>query len=145
MTKDTQMFLGVLGVLISIGLAFWSEGYSERTATPPLVNLTLSKPGCEYVARSGISSAVRDGICTIEVRYRKFRLSDGGTIEQSGLSRIEISSGPVVGLTQIDDGSNEPWPAEHKKAAVYLVGSFMLQLFFLWILVRSAKKGRKQS
>jgi hypothetical protein len=143
MTKDTKMILGMVGIFISLGLSICSTRYLNLTATPPLVNLTLSQAGCEYLSQSGISGEVHNGICTIKVRYRQFHWGGGGIIEQIGLSGIEISGGQVVAINQIDDGSNEPWSDEHRKAVAYLISSFLLALFFLCMLARSARTTEK--
>ncbi|MDP2816169.1 MAG: hypothetical protein Q8O19_05775 [Rectinemataceae bacterium] len=144
MDKEVKMVIGAAGFLIVLGFASWSTGYFGRTNTPPLVSMTLSQPGCEFIARSGIATEVKNGICTITVRYRSYRLSDGGTIEKRGAPPIAIGSGQIVGMTELDDGSDEPWSTEHKKAFGIWIVTLLIMLFISVLMLLDIKsRGKK--
>lgn len=144
MDKEVKMIIGGASMLVCIGFISWSTGNWERSKTPPLVRLTLNQPGCESIARSGIANEVKSGICMITVRYRKYRLSDGGTIEKNDASSIAISSGQVVSVVELDDGSDEPWSAEHKKAFVIWIVSLLLMPLILMLMSGDTKsRGKK--
>jgi len=142
--SEAKIATGAGGFFLGLMLVFWSAGYSERTETPPLMRLTLSQAGCEYVSRSGISAEVKNGICEITARYRKFRLSDGGRIELPGAGSLQISGGQVVGQVELDDGSDEPWTAEHKRAVFCIFASFLLMAVSMWIMSQGTRKGNKK-
>ena len=144
MKSEVKLAVGLLGIFASMMMAFWSTGYAVRTETPPLVKLALSQAGCEYVFRSGITADFKNGICMITVRYRAFLFSDGGHIEMPGFRQLEISGGQVVGVVKLDDGRDEPWTAEHKRAVVYLIGTFLLMVVFLWVLSLGAQYGKRK-
>ena len=134
MGRGTKLLSGVVCVFISLTLMFYGLGRVERTDTAPLTMLTLTQPGCEYVFRAGIAGEVRNGICSIEARYRMSSCRSGGTIEVPGGWPIEISAGQVVGTNQLDDGSNEPWSAERKYAVATLLAGFALAICSLFIM-----------
>lgn len=144
MDKEVKMIIGGACMLVGIGFISWSTGYFERTKTPPLVRLTLNQPGCEFIARSGIATEVTNEICTITVRYRAYRLSDGGMIEKRGAPSIAISSGQIVGMTEMDDGSDEPWSAEHKKAfGIWIVTLLLMPLIIVLMSLDTKSRGKK--
>jgi len=144
MDKEVKMIIGGAGMLVCIGFISWSTGNWERSKTPPLVRLTLNQPGCESIARSGIENEVKNGICIVTVRYRKFRLSDGGTIEKNDASSIEISSGQVVSVVELDDGSDEPWSAEHKKAfGIWIVSLLLMPIILMLMSGDTKSRGKK--
>lgn len=127
MTNDAKLVLGVFGAFMGIAPAFWTVGYFERTATPPLMRLTLNQPGCAYVAQFGVSATVNNGICVVTVRYRERIFGDAGLIELPNSPPLEIGGGQVVGKVELDDGSSQPWSGERKKALGYIV------LVWLWM------------
>lgn len=144
MDKEVKMIIGGACMLIGIGFISWSTGYFERTKTPPLVRLTLNQPGCESIARSGIANEVKNGICLITVRYCKYRLSDGGTIEKRDATPITISSGQVVSVVELDDGSDEPWSVEHKKAfGIWVVTLLVMPLIIVLLSLDTKSRGKK--
>ena len=144
MKSDTKILIVFFGVIANVALAFWSAGYSSRTETPPLLKLTLTQAGCEYVARAGIQAEVKNGICTVSVRFRKIGFGDGGRIERAGAATIEISSGQVVGLTKLDDGNDEPWSPEHQKAIAWVVFSMLLMLAWVFLARSATSKGKEK-
>ena len=137
---DTWLMVGVFGIFLSIVMSFWALGYYKRTATPPLMALTINQAGCEYVASAGVATEKRDSICQIKVRYRKELFGDGGRIQRDLGGNLQLSAGQVVGLIQLDDGSDEPWTVEHKWAAALMGASLAGMFFFLWVMTRSTKR-----
>lgn len=144
MTNDTKLAIGLIGFFASLTLLFWSFGYFARTSSAPLVTLSLNQTGCEYLSRSGITTEVKNGICMITVRYRAYRLTEGGYLERPGLQPLAISCGQVVGVVKLDDGSDEPWTAEHKTAAICLAVAMLLMAVFLWLTSLGAKQGKRK-
>ena len=142
MEKETKLVIAGASLLLVIGFVSWSTGYVERTQTPPLVKLTLSQSGCEFVARSGIADEVKNGICTLTVRYRRNRLNDGGVIEKSEIRPIMISSGQVISVTELDDGSDEPWSEEHRQALAIWIASLLLLSLPMWMLLITNSRGK---
>jgi len=104
-TKMIGIF-GALGFLLSMVLA---TGSMELFDNLPTDQLTLTQPACQYLMQAGIGSEVKNGICSINVKFRKKRSNEGGVIEQPNLQPIEISPGQVVAIMEVDDGSKEPW------------------------------------
>lgn len=134
MAEAKKLVLIGSGLFITICLTFGVVGYSERTETPPLTALVLTNQACEQARSIGIDTDKSNGICTVQVRFRKSRLNNGGTIEKSGIVLWAISSEQVVGYSQIDDGSDEPWSAEHKQAIGLLIGSIALMVFLVLLM-----------
>lgn len=134
MAQSTKLVIIGAGIFINICVAFWAAGYSGRTETPPLTRLVLKQPGCESVSRAGIPAEISNGVCEISVRFRKNRLNNGGAIDKNGSELIVINSDQVVGFTQIDDGSDEPWSEEHKQAIGLLIGSMMFMGFLVLLM-----------
>src|ERR1017187_6489273 len=134
MTFDAKLVAAVIGFLFNL---IWVEGlinYIDQTQTPPLVQLTLIQPGCEFVKRIGIDSDVSDGICSITVRYRKNLEDEGGTIEMNGIPHSSINSTQVIGRHQLDDGSDAPWSDEHKRAFEWLLAPVLFMISILVVL-----------
>lgn len=131
--------IGVLGVLVCLLLAFPALVDFEQTATPPLVALTINQAGCEYVAAAGVATEKHTSTCQIKVRYRKDMWNDGGAIQLDKGQTLQISAGLVVGMVRLDDGSNEPWTDEHRRAAALIGVAFALIIFFMWVLSRSTR------
>ena len=136
----TWLMVGVLGIFLCLVMSFWALGYYERTATPPLMVLTINQAGCEYVTANGMTAERHGSICQIKVRYRKELFSDGGRIQRDRGGDLQLSAGQVVGMTKLDDGSDEPWTDEHKWAAALLGASLAGMFFFLWVMTRSTKR-----
>jgi len=145
MTLDAKLIAAVLGFLFNM---IWVEGlidYIDQTKTSPLVQLTLIQPGCEFVKRIGIDTAMSDGICTITVRYKKNVDDDGGTIEMNGIPHSSINNTQVIGRHQLDDGSDAPWSEEHKRAFEWLLAPvlFMISILVALSLVKNIPEETK--
>ncbi|HQS58750.1 MAG: hypothetical protein B7Y56_10785 [Gallionellales bacterium 35-53-114] len=135
------IFLTGLALFVaSMVVSFWAAGYFDRTKTPPLVNLTLSQPACKYLSQSGIPVEVNNGLCKITTRYRQGLFEKSRAIEISGKPPLQICDGLIIAVVQLEDGSDEPWSDEHKKALRYLIGSMSLMMLFLTIVLKAIKR-----
>lgn len=135
----TKLIFITVGMFISIAAVFSSLGYVNRTATPPLVQLTISEAGCEYVSKAGVSTEKISSNCTIKVRFKKIMLGDGGIIELKQGHQLQLNNSQIVGMTQLDDGSDEPWTDEHKKAVALLCASVAVMLLLSLVMIRPTK------
>lgn len=142
-TGDTVAVIGTLGIFLCLPLAFAAVGQFERTATPPLVALTINQAGCEYVAAAGIATDKRDSTCQITVRYRKHLMDDWGTIELPRGGRLDLSGGVVAGMAELDDGSSEPWTDEHKQAAFLLGVPWTAMILIVLAMFRFGARGAR--
>jgi hypothetical protein len=140
---DRLLLVGLVGAFVGVMWTFHALGQFERSATPPLVVLILTGPACQYVAHAGVHPEEANGICRIRVRYRKNILNDGGSVHLATGGTLEISSGQVVGIVQLDDGSQQPWTSEHREAAWLLAAAISLLPLSLWIMSRHFGGGRK--
>ena len=134
MSLDAKLVAAGFGFILTMAWVFGLIGVIDRTETPPQLQLTLNRPGCEYIKTTGITADINNGICTITVRYRKNRLNEGGTIEKNGIVLSTISSGQVVSFRQLDDGSDEPWSEQHRQAFEWLLAPALLMIFILVVL-----------
>ncbi len=146
MSLDAKLVAAGFGFILTMAWVFGLIGVIDRTETPPQLQLTLNRPGCEYIKTTGITADINNGICTITVRYRKNRLNEGGTIEKNGIVLSTISSGQVVSFRQLDDGSDEPWSDEHRRAFEWLLGpvSFMIFILVVLSLIKDIPEETKQ-
>ncbi|MEI7997364.1 MAG: hypothetical protein WCH01_20925 [Methylococcaceae bacterium] len=142
---DVKVLYWFILIMISLSGIFWSVGQFNRTATPPLTKLSLTQAGCEYVSRAGLPSEIKNGICTLTVRFRSTNFGDDGIIEQPSSPPVNIRGGQIVGTTQIDDGSGQPWSKDHQMAIAYILGSILTMLLAMWWLtVDTSKSYRKR-
>jgi hypothetical protein len=146
MTLDAKLVVAVIGFLFNM---IWVEAvisYIDQTKTSPLVQLTLIQPGCEFVKRIGVDTGMSNGICTITVRYKKNVDDDGGTIEMNGIPHSSINSNQVIGRHQLNDGSDEPWSDEHRRAFEWLLGPvlFMISILVVLSLIKDIPEETKQ-
>jgi hypothetical protein len=140
------LIVGAVGILFSIVVASWALGWLERTATPPLVALTVNQAGCDYAAQNGVATERHDSSCRITVRYRKDLFGEGGRILLQQERELQLNAGQVVGTVQLDDGSGQPWTAGHWWAAILLGASCAGMFLSLWVISRSASgRGRDES
>jgi hypothetical protein len=139
MTNNTKVIAGFTGTFLSLILLVMATGYSKRTETAPLVDLTITQAACEYISQSGIATAVSNGICTIKVRFRGSFLGNGGHIEMAGLKPLMISGGQIVGVVRLNEDSDEPWSSEHQLAVIYVAASYFLLALSIWFLSLGAK------
>jgi hypothetical protein len=123
MSNDKKTMLGIWGTLVFTLSMLFSSGNMAGNENLPTDQLTLTEPACQYLVQAGIGIAVKNGICSIDVKYRKNRLNDGGTIEHTNGQPIEISAGQVVAVREIDDGSKDPWTLRQWLALVWFAGS----------------------
>lgn len=135
----TKILFVAIGIISSIAAAASSLGYVTRTATPPLMQITLTEPGCEYVAKVGIPVEKANSNCTIKVRYKKVTLSDSGDIALPQGRTLQINNSQIVGMTQIDDGNDEPWTEAHKRAGAFLLASMVAMLLLILVMVRPTR------
>ena len=132
-----------IGIFICIFVMFFSLGWVERTDTPPLYKLNLSQPACEAFNRTGFTTEIKNGICTVAVRYRRNHFNEGGTIEEAGTAIMSVGSGQLISLQQLDEGSDEPWTTEHKFAIALQIASFsMMGLMVLAMIFASFIDGK---
>ncbi len=134
MSFDVKLVIAVAGFLFNVVMMFGLLGVIHRTETPPLLQLTLIQPSCEFVKKIGIKADVNNGICTITIRNRKNPDDEGGTIEDNGNQLASISSGQVISRQQLDDGSDEPWSKAHKLAFKWLLAPALFMAFILFVL-----------
>jgi hypothetical protein len=143
-SSSILFYLALAFFMASLLATFAAESYYMQTCTAPLTQLTLSQPACEYLSQSGIPTNVKNNICRITVRYRAMNFQNSGYIEVTGKPPLKIREALIVASEQLDDGSKEPWTAEHKKAFRYLLIGVGLTLVSLagvaLVAIRSARK-----
>ena len=142
MTKDTKTALGVLrvfGFLLSMVLAV---GSLERAENLPTDQLTLAQPACQYLFQSGIGIKVKNGICSIDVKYRKNKSNVGGVIEQPNGQSIEISQEQVVAVKEIEEGSKDPWTLKMWFWLAWFLVSALGMLGSVFLINRPVRKFR---
>jgi hypothetical protein len=144
--KQAGSFRYVIGgflIFICFGFVFGAMGWIERTETPPLTRIALSQAACESINRSTMTTEIKNGICSIDVRYRKNLLNEGGKIEkEDGTVLMTVSSGQVISVSQLDDGSDQPWTTDHKYAIELENASWlMMVLIFFWMVATDSDKG----
>jgi len=95
----------------------------------------LTQEGCAYAQSIGFSADKSSGTCSIQARYRPFKLGDGGALYLDNDETLNVSSSMVLASSKL--AADLPMTSEQKAGMKWVFGWLAVSLsIFIWSLLQ---------